>query len=1728
MADEREVLWGDIPMPGDDYFYLSSMYSDKLLTDFLPKVKNRAYQRYLQIQRNALNRNEIYGCISQNENYRYCFFESVELNNVFGFPVGSKYIDITNQEFDLEILDKYKFIQKFGSLSRPISSIEIMQNYDIFAFTVRCMIGDYFFNHFYFMEDKSHRMYIGIKNDASDGITKTVWDTLVSEGTDEDPITFCFWKDQHSAVYYKKDIISNMYTTSSNRLYIKVTNNDLFTNINPLIDNNWTMMISKDPAKYGPLLYIGKDVAFDQNDLKFTIDAPMVVTSIPSKYMSGECIFVQRPNRKVMYIYHSNGSEQWVSFTDSDKAISFANIKIYKTGDFSVHARRVPLGSFEYNLNQEALKSIDLSNYNENNIIETLFPSIYRLESMPKGSYLFEVLDFPTNYTNTEFDNNIKSLFTTNGTIYSTDTYLGWLLWASNHSPIIWKKDYRPFPKDNNGHIYTRDAVYFNGIWLILLYSMDLKRIKYLYSTDGINWELKDFTENETGFYTTFHPGSLLVINDALYVYGVYDTDESEEIQYLYSTDGLNWEWKTLNIVECEIDKSLPNTGNISSPIGDFVKATALYGVSKVNDVYIAAFNFIASNVDGNGQERELTDRLAYSTDGINWECNCIRSNYRHCYCYFKGLYIDYDHTYNYSTDLKYWTRIDLSDLKNPSISLANYIHCITPDYILLVYQNDFLYSNDGLSWSTGSINGCITNIQGVYYISNKNLLVCTGYENTIHYIYYTVLPNLSESNVIEFNFTNRFRFNNADSPFRYKLTYYYNDELDVLLMHSQKYIERYNNPFDFDYTDITQYTKSFCPIATYMDYQEFLKKKEEGMNLRQYKFSKLLELISSDPYIYAEYLKYMDNLIYNIKFETGSPRHFKLNTGITTDTELSHNSTLYESDQFLCINKNDDYLQFDEPNTYIKVHVDNPDAVCKVYVGGKLFTPTRIKSKLNDIYIFLSQSKLKTAIEEALSENSRPGDLYKSNPDEYKHTLISVEVYNNINRSTNTRVNSIVSFESTISEQYLFDGDPDFAFSLADLVIYNGKTGELIDLDNFAITAELAETIFEFDDGVVEKLKSSREETIYLGTSLGEFYLTMNGVSIILQEEREDFEFTGNLSNYLNKVWHADELRFKLLNEDLIGTEIVFAYSPIGYSWNTPLSKFTADDNYEYLTYSLGNFIGLNDYELFELYINGEYIGRIQECLELPNIMSTNSYIKIKIPISLSYNYDDNAEVQLVYNPVRYHTETNLELYTLPRPSSMEYENVVFSKYDGVNQFNSNNSKVFIYDKQTAMITPSSWIKNKEMIDLQYNYNSLYHPVHLDKEGTSFPIVKDLKRDKDFMTFDGIPIIPVIDQLLTNYSSIEELPEFDPPPPVNFSALTLGSEFTYGKYQILDEEPWPIEWEIVHQEDDYQIAQSKYIIDVMSYDNGLILTDEYKGITGTITDDMIVGFSERRKIVNEYLASNNMVLLNSDIDADIGYGLAQWNGSVIEQYLNSDQINWYTPAHLYDIAVVRQNVPDILTYEETSDYIINLNTGKIETHNYYSADIKPFLYYFTESEKKYLQPITLQYEDILKYACGEKPSVYDWTGKVWLPKIEQITGDTKQKYSGESYTSTTFNKYLTQSINGSFSDDDIIDTELDPHLASEYWKLFYEGNYNNGYTHADPNDYENGQWFSSNALPYISADYDNYYRGPWEEFPFSIYNCLGYDLYSTGEFIASQYASDTAGIRPCIKLPRK
>ena len=162
---------------------------------------------------------------------------------------------------------------------------------------------------------------------------------------------------------------------------------------------------------------------------------------------------------------------------------------------------------------------------------------------------------------------------------------------------------------------------------------------------------------------------------------------------------------------------------------------------------------------------------------------------------------------------------------------------------------------------------------------------------------------------------------------------------------------------------------------------------------------------------------------------------------------------------------------------------------------------------------------------------------------------------------------------------------------------------------------------------------------------------------------------------------------------------------------------------------------------------------------------------------------------------------------------------------------------------------------------------------------------------------------------------------------------MVVGSTFTLGKYQVENETPWDIEWEIVHQESAYQIAMTKQIIDLRPFD----------GNEPTNPDS------------NRKIRGNN-----------------NWQYSNIKQFLNSDQSNWYSAQHQYDAP-------------PSSDNCYHYSNGI--TFNAYDTH-KGFLYYWSNEDKTLLKDMTLT---LANNTVTDGGGSYTWTGKVWLPTYTQM-----------------------------------------------------------------------------------------------------------------------------------------
>ena len=162
------------------------------------------------------------------------------------------------------------------------------------------------------------------------------------------------------------------------------------------------------------------------------------------------------------------------------------------------------------------------------------------------------------------------------------------------------------------------------------------------------------------------------------------------------------------------------------------------------------------------------------------------------------------------------------------------------------------------------------------------------------------------------------------------------------------------------------------------------------------------------------------------------------------------------------------------------------------------------------------------------------------------------------------------------------------------------------------------------------------------------------------------------------------------------------------------------------------------------------------------------------------------------------------------------------------------------------------------------------------------------------------------------------------------FSDLVLGSKFLFGKHQVANEEPWDIEWEIVHQENDYQIAQTVQLIDARAFD----------GKEASSSD------SNRKS-----------------------YGNNNWKLSNIRQWLNSDATagTWYSAQHSADAPPTDANI------------YTGHNTG---------YDTRPgFLYHFTAAQKSAM----LNFDLTLKIPTVDGGGSHVVTQKVFLPTMTQV-----------------------------------------------------------------------------------------------------------------------------------------
>ena len=270
-----------------------------------------------------------------------------------------------------------------------------------------------------------------------------------------------------------------------------------------------------------------------------------------------------------------------------------------------------------------------------------------------------------------------------------------------------------------------------------------------------------------------------------------------------------------------------------------------------------------------------------------------------------------------------------------------------------------------------------------------------------------------------------------------------------------------------------------------------------------------------------------------------------------------------------------------------------------------------------------------------------------------------------------------------------------------------------------------------------------------------------------------------------------------------------------------------------------------------------------------------------------------------------------------------------------------------------SSKVGTSNWVQGvvdftATEVNLDWNQIS-GKPSSLEEFGITTDLYTKTEIDEKFSSYDSN-----ITELNKNLETANEEVSYEfgvKNCPVDLDSLSVGSTFTLGKYQVESETPWDIEWEIVHQTDNYQIAMTKQIIDCRCFD----------GKEPTNTD------SNRKN-----------------------YGNNNWQYSNIEQWMNSDQASWYSAQHTYDAPPTSANC---WQYSNGTTY------NAYDTH-------KGFLYYWSADEKALLRDMTLT---LANNTVTDGGGSYTWTGKVWLPTYTQIGGGQNNSISeGEAFSKFT------------------------------------------------------------------------------------------------------------------------
>lgn len=405
------------PLWSNEYYFLSAMYDDTLITEFFRKVSAETHSRAIRYQNNYVGHvrslPEKAVLFKFPANY---LSRDDDFNRSNGLPAGSRYIRLTG--FNLPIHDTKKFIDEYGVKEQKIPLIDFITRTDIFDKWIDIEFGRFHLTNGTIMRTSSRETYLVFSNEFSPfGFTEEAFTKILKEYTGYE-IMWMHFKPQVQAYSSRSTangaISSNIEEGEYYRVAISSSSalNHIDRNIADANTNSWECFISEDPKTFGPGAMISCPCvikAVNGNDSDSSVVYDFLVPKQFIDYVVKEkhtlvfyLTFMNTPNRRQLITFTYDGETHIdLDYKENPAAPLTTDIYEYDVKNF-IKLRRLDIG--------------DGDEWQER-VMPEYFPNILNIEKLNpyKKDLCFEISEFMPSHTNESMRNSLSPLMNSLG-----------------------------------------------------------------------------------------------------------------------------------------------------------------------------------------------------------------------------------------------------------------------------------------------------------------------------------------------------------------------------------------------------------------------------------------------------------------------------------------------------------------------------------------------------------------------------------------------------------------------------------------------------------------------------------------------------------------------------------------------------------------------------------------------------------------------------------------------------------------------------------------------------------------------------------------------------------------------------------------------------------------------------------------------------------------------------------------------------------------------------------------------------------------------------------------------------------------------------------------------------------------------------------------------------------------------------------------------------------------